>query len=106
MFWSTMSNNDELMMSNDKAHTKRQKPLFSTAYKNCSKTYMVKVRDGMMEAAKRWNLKLDVTMDFTKFGFQGKTLTMCGDHPTEANTRLNNKSAYRQFWCYCIMQGN
>jgi hypothetical protein len=46
-----MSNNDELMMSDDKAHTKPHKPLFSTAYKNRSKTYMDKVQDGMMEAS-------------------------------------------------------
>jgi hypothetical protein len=38
-----------------------------------------KVRDcSIMQAAKKWNLKLDETMDFTIFGFQGKTLTRCG----------------------------
>jgi hypothetical protein len=95
---STMSKNkDELMISKEEADEKTQKPLYSTAEKNPSTTYMDKVRDGMMEAAKRWNLKLDETMDFTKFDFQGKTSTRCGNRPIEANTRLNNESAYRQF---------
>jgi hypothetical protein len=99
-------NKDELTMSEDEANETPQKPLYSTAKKNPSTTYMDKVRDGMMEAAKRWNLKLDETMDFTKFDFQGKRSTRCGNRPIEANTRMNNESAYHQFWRYCIMRGN
>jgi hypothetical protein len=60
----------------------------------------------MMKATKRWNLELDETMDFTKFDFQARTSTRCGNCPIEANTRINNESAYRQFWRYCVMQGD
>jgi hypothetical protein len=90
-------------MSHGKADEKLQKPLYGTAKKNPPITYMDKVWDGMMEAAKRWNLKLDETIDLTKFDFQGKTSNRCRNCLIKANTRINNQSAYCQFCHYSSM---
>ena len=48
------------------------KPLFTTARNNPGNEYLELVREGISKAAKKWNLQLDESMDFTEFEYQGK----------------------------------